>query len=57
MGALRDRTEVDLRLRGLIENTRRLYLRCARDFAAYRGRPYGGRSQRTSEFRRYVTRT
>ena len=38
MGALRDRTEVDLRLRGLSENTRRLYLRCARDFAAYCGR-------------------
>ena len=35
MGALRDRMEADLRLRGLSENTRRLYLRCARDFAAY----------------------
>src|SRR5207247_3541773 len=38
MGELRDRMEADLRLRGLSENTRRLYLRCARDFAAYCGR-------------------
>src|SRR6266849_6851811 len=38
MGELRDRMDADLRLRGLSENTRRLYLRCARDFAAYCGR-------------------
>ena len=38
MGQLRDRMDADLRLRGLSENTRRLYLRCARDFAAYCGR-------------------
>ena len=38
MGELRDRMEADLRLRGLSENTRRLYLRCARDFTAYCGR-------------------
>ena len=38
MGELRDRMEADLRLRGVSENTRRLYLRCARDFAAYCGR-------------------
>jgi hypothetical protein len=31
MGQLRDRMEADLRLRGLSANTRRLYLRCARD--------------------------
>jgi integrase len=38
MGQLRDRMDADLQLRGLSENTRRLYLRCARDFAAYGGR-------------------
>src|SRR5213592_650319 len=38
MGQLRDRMDADLRLRGLSENTRRLYLRCARDFTAYCGR-------------------
>ena len=38
MGQLRDRMDADLQLRGLSENTRRLYLRCARDFAAYCGR-------------------
>ncbi len=38
MGQLRDRMDADLRLRGLSKNTRRLYLRCARDFAAYCGR-------------------
>lgn len=38
MGQRRDRMDADLRRRGLSENTRRLYLRCARDFAAYCGR-------------------
>ena len=38
MGELRDRMDADLRLRGLSANTGRLYLRCARDFAAYCGR-------------------
>ncbi|MGH7645494.1 MAG: tyrosine-type recombinase/integrase [Gemmatimonadales bacterium] len=38
MGQLRDRMDADLRLRGVSENTRQLYLRCARDFAAYCGR-------------------
>jgi len=43
MGELRDRMDADLRLRGLSENTRRLYLRCARDFAAYCGRSRASR--------------
>lgn len=35
MGALRDRMKADLDLRGRAANTQRMYLRCARDFAAY----------------------
>lgn len=38
MGELRDRMDEDLRLRRKSENTRRAYLRCVREFAAYHGR-------------------
>lgn len=38
MGELRDRMEDDLRLRRMSAGTRRIYVRCVRDFAAFHGR-------------------
>jgi hypothetical protein len=38
MGVLRDRMEVDLRLRGLSPITQRMYLGCAQRFVAYHRR-------------------
>lgn len=35
MGKLRDKMEQDLKLRGLCENTRETYLRCARGFVKH----------------------
>jgi len=38
MGELRERMAVDLRLRGLSENTQKTYLGCVRQFAVHFGR-------------------
>lgn len=53
MGELRSRMEADLRLRRRSASTQRLYLRCARDFAAYHGRSPAGMGER--EVREFLT--